>query len=45
VLVMSIDDGPVYVERAIEAGAVGCVSKQTLNGTMLAAIHAVLDGR
>jgi DNA-binding NarL/FixJ family response regulator len=44
VLLMSIDNGPVYIERAREAGAVGCVSKQTLNGTMLAAIGAVLDG-
>jgi DNA-binding NarL/FixJ family response regulator len=44
VLMMSIDNSPVYVERALEAGAVGCVSKQTLNGTMLAAIGAVLDG-
>jgi DNA-binding NarL/FixJ family response regulator len=44
VLMMSIDDGPIYVERAREAGAVGCVSKQALNGTMLAAIRAALDG-
>src|SRR5208337_3631631 len=36
-LMMSIEDGPVYVERARQAGAVGCVSKQALNGTMLAA--------
>jgi DNA-binding NarL/FixJ family response regulator len=43
-LMMSIDDGPVYVERALEAGAVGCVSKQALNGAMLAAIRATLDG-
>lgn len=45
VLMMSIDDDPVDLERALAAGAVGCVSKQTLNGTMLAAIRAVLDGR
>jgi two-component system uhpT operon response regulator UhpA len=43
VLMMSIDNGPVYVERAREAGAVGCVSKQTLDGTVLAAIRAALD--
>jgi DNA-binding NarL/FixJ family response regulator len=42
-LMMSIDDLAVYVERALEAGAVGCVSKQTLNGTMLAAIRSALD--
>jgi DNA-binding NarL/FixJ family response regulator len=44
VLMISIDDGSVNLERALEAGAVGCVSKQTLNGTMLAAIGGVLDG-
>ena len=27
---MSIDDSPVYAERALEAGASGCVSKQEL---------------
>ncbi len=44
VLMMSIDEGPVYVERTREAGAVGCVSKQALNGGVLAAIRAALDG-
>jgi DNA-binding NarL/FixJ family response regulator len=44
VLVMSIDDGRVYVERAREAGAVGCVSKQALNGTVLTAIRGALEG-
>jgi DNA-binding NarL/FixJ family response regulator len=43
VLMMSIDDGPVYVECAREAGAVGCVSKQALSGTVLTAIGAALD--
>jgi DNA-binding NarL/FixJ family response regulator len=43
VLMMSIDSGPVYAERAREAGAVGCASKQVINGTMLAAIRAALD--
>ena len=44
VLQMSIDDAPVYVERALEAGASGCVSKQELNGKALSAIRAALDG-
>ena len=43
VLMMSIDDAPVYAERAFLAGASGCVSKQALDGTALAAIRAVLD--
>ncbi len=42
VLMMSIDDGPLYVERALAAGAVGCVSKQALNGKALSAIRAAL---
>ena len=44
VLMMSIDDAPVYAEPALEAGAGGCVSKQALNGTVLTAIRAALDG-
>jgi DNA-binding NarL/FixJ family response regulator len=44
VLMMSIDDAPIYVERALEAGASGCVSKQELNGKALSAIRAALDG-
>ena len=44
VLLMSTDNGPVYLERALEAGASGCVSKQALNGKALSAIRAALDG-
>lgn len=45
VLMMSIDDDPVYVERALAAGVSGCVSKQALNGTALSAIRTALgDG-
>jgi DNA-binding NarL/FixJ family response regulator len=44
VLMMSIDDAPTYVERALAAGASGCVSKQELNGKALSAIRAALDG-
>ena len=43
VLMMSIDDAPIYSERAFLAGASGCVSKQALDGTVLAVIRAVLD--
>jgi DNA-binding NarL/FixJ family response regulator len=44
VLMMSIDDAPIYVERALDAGASGCVSKQELNGNALSAIRAALEG-
>ena len=44
VLMMSIDDAPIYAEHAFLASASGCVSKQALDGTALAAIRAVLDG-
>src|SRR5208282_4970346 len=44
VLLMSIDDAPFYAERAFSAGANGYVSKQELNGTLLSAIRALLDG-
>jgi hypothetical protein len=40
---MSIDDAPIYAERAFLAGASGWVTKQALNGAVLAAIRAVLD--
>jgi len=42
VLLMSIDNDPLYAERAFAAGASGCVSKQALNGSVLAAIRAAL---
>jgi DNA-binding NarL/FixJ family response regulator len=44
VLMMSIDDAPIYIERALDAGASGCVSKQELNGNALSAIRAALEG-
>ena len=44
VLMMSTGDAPVYVERALEAGASGCVSKQELDGKALSALRAALDG-
>ena len=44
VLLMSIDDAPIYVERALSSGASGCVSKQALDETVLTAIRAALAG-
>jgi DNA-binding NarL/FixJ family response regulator len=44
VLMMSTGDAPVYAERALEAGASGCVKKQELNGKVLSAIRAALGG-
>jgi DNA-binding NarL/FixJ family response regulator len=43
VLLMSLDDTPVYAERAFYAGANGCVSKHELDETILTAIRAVLN--
>jgi DNA-binding NarL/FixJ family response regulator len=45
VLLMSMDDAPVYAECAFHAGANGCVSKRELDETILTAIRAVLNGR
>jgi DNA-binding NarL/FixJ family response regulator len=44
VLLMSIDDATLCCERALQAGARGCVSKQELDGTALTAIRVALDG-
>ena len=44
VLMMSIDDGPAYLERALEAVASGCVRKPALDKTVLTEISAALDG-
>jgi DNA-binding NarL/FixJ family response regulator len=43
VLLMSIDDNALGCERALLAGARGCVSKRELDGTALDAIHAALE--
>lgn len=44
-LVLSMHDEAVYAERALRAGARGYVTKQQLDGTVLAAIRRVLDGK
>ena len=43
VLMMSMDDEALGCERALRAGARGCVSKRELDGTALAAIRAGLE--
>ncbi|MBR0695880.1 response regulator transcription factor [Bradyrhizobium lablabi] len=43
-LVLSVHDETVYAERALGAGALGYVTKQQLDETVLAAIHQVLAG-
>ena len=44
VLVMSIDDGAIYAERAIRAGAGGFISKLDITENILTAIETVLRG-
>lgn len=44
VLVLSMHDAPVVVQRVFRAGASGYVSKQEMSETVLIAIHCVLDG-
>lgn len=43
-LVLSVHDEAIYAERAFRAGALGYVTKQQLDATVLAAIHQVLAG-
>ena len=43
VLMMAMDATRVCAARAGESGAVGCISKQALNGKALAAIRAAID--
>jgi DNA-binding NarL/FixJ family response regulator len=44
VLVFSMYDAPVYVERALLSGAIGYVTKQETGETVLIAIRRVLEG-
>ncbi len=44
VLVLSMHDAPLYVERALQAGASGYVTKQEMSETILIAIRRVLAG-
>ncbi len=43
-LVLSMHDEAIYAERALHAGALGYVTKQQLDDTVLAAIRRVLSG-
>src|SRR5271168_580254 len=43
-LVLSMHDEALYAERALSAGALGYVTKQQLDETVLAAIRRVLGG-
>ncbi len=42
IILMSVDNGALFDNRARQAGAVACVSKRELNGAGLAAIRAAL---
>lgn len=44
-LVNSMYDESVYAERALQAGALGYLSKQTTRETLIIAIHNVLAGK
>jgi len=44
-LVMSIDDGTLYAERAIRAGARGYIAKEEASEKILSAIEVVMDGK
>jgi DNA-binding NarL/FixJ family response regulator len=44
-LVMSIDDGTLYAERAIKAGAKGYIAKEEASENIITAIEAVMDGK
>ena len=43
-LVLSVHDETIYAERALSAGALGYVTKQQLDETVLGAIRCVLAG-
>jgi DNA-binding NarL/FixJ family response regulator len=43
-LVLSVHDEAIYAERALNAGALGYVTKQQLDETVLSAIRLVLAG-
>jgi DNA-binding NarL/FixJ family response regulator len=44
-LVFSVHDEPVFVERALSAGALGYVTKRSAPDTLVAAVAAVAQGR
>lgn len=44
VLVLSMHDSPIFLERAFQAGANGYVTKQEMSETLLVAMRQVLGG-
>jgi len=44
-LVLSMNTDPIYVTRALQAGALGYVSKNVAPDELVTAIHAVAEGR
>lgn len=45
ILVMSMDDGTLYAERSIQAGAKGYVTKAEASDNIISAIETVMSGR
>ncbi len=45
IIVMSMDDGSLYAERAIKAGAMGFISKVDLADSVFTAIETVINGK
>ena len=45
VMMLSIFDNPEYVQRALEVGASGFVLKEVIGRDLLAAIHALYEGK
>jgi DNA-binding NarL/FixJ family response regulator len=45
VVILSFQDDPIFMDAAFEAGARGYVLKSSATETLIAAIHAVLQGR
>jgi len=43
-LVMSMDDGSLYAERSIRAGALGYIAKEEASERIVSAIHQVMSG-
>jgi DNA-binding NarL/FixJ family response regulator len=44
-MMLSIYDNPEYIQRALEAGALGYVLKEDLGNDLFAAIHALYRGK
>ncbi len=44
-LVMSMDDGTIYAERALKAGAMGYIAKDEASETIVSAIETIMGGK